>query len=44
MREAEVLTLNTLFHILSLVFLFALLLMPLVRKVSADAGGAAGGH
>jgi len=44
MREAEVLTLNTLFHIMALVFFLALLLIPWVRKVSADAGGAAGGH
>lgn len=43
MREAEVLTLNTLFHGLSLVFFLALLLMPLVRKVSTDSGEA-GGH
>ena len=34
MREADVLTLNTLFHTLALVFLSALLLMPWVRKVS----------
>jgi DHA2 family multidrug resistance protein len=40
-REAEVLTLNTLFHILGLVFFLALLLMPWVSKVSAgeDPGG-----
>ena len=44
MREAEVLTLNTLFHTLSLVFFLALLLMPLVRKVSAASAGAPGGH
>jgi len=39
-----VLTLNTLFHTLSLVFFLALLLMPLVRKVSAASAEAAGGH
>ena len=44
MREAEVLTMNTLFHTLALIFLLALLLMPWVSKVSADAGEAAGGH
>jgi DHA2 family multidrug resistance protein len=43
MREAEVLTLNTLFHVLALVIFFALLLMPWVNKVSAD-GGASGAH
>ena len=43
MREAEVMTINSLFHVLGMVFLVALLLMPLVRKVAADAGGA-GGH
>ncbi|MGZ4999433.1 MAG: DHA2 family efflux MFS transporter permease subunit [Methylomonas sp.] len=42
MREAEVMTLNTLFHTLALIFLFALLLMPWVSKVPADAGEAAG--
>ncbi len=35
MREAEVLTMNTMFHILGLVFFLALLLMPWVSKVSA---------
>lgn len=44
MREAEVLTLNTLFHCLGLIFLSALLLMPLVRKVSAASADAVGGH
>ena len=44
MREAEVLTLNTLFHTLSLVFFLALLLMPLVRKVSTNSGESVGGH
>jgi len=43
MREAEVLTLNTMFHILALVFFATLLLMPWVSKVSADSG-ASGGH
>jgi DHA2 family multidrug resistance protein len=43
MREAEVLTLNTMFHILALIFLLALLLMPWVRKVSAS-GESIGGH
>ena len=43
MREAQVLTLNTLFHTLSMIFLLSLLLMPWVRKVSA-ASEAAGGH
>ena len=42
LREAEVLTLNSLFHMLSLIFLFALLLMPWVSKVSADAAEGAG--
>ncbi|WP_022947814.1 DHA2 family efflux MFS transporter permease subunit [Methylohalobius crimeensis] len=37
MREAEVLTLNTLFHILGVVFFCALLMMPWVRKVAASA-------
>jgi len=43
MREAEVLTLNTMFHILAAVFFTTLLLMPWVSKVSADSG-ASGGH
>lgn len=38
MREAEVMTINSLFHVLGLVFFLALLLMPLVKKVSVDAG------
>jgi DHA2 family multidrug resistance protein len=42
MREAEVLTLNTMFHLLALVFFAALLLMPWVIKVSADDGKAEG--
>ncbi|MGR8931993.1 MAG: DHA2 family efflux MFS transporter permease subunit [Gammaproteobacteria bacterium] len=37
MREAEVLTMNSLFQMLSMIFLCALLLMPWVSKVSADA-------
>jgi len=45
MREAEVLTLNTLFHGLSLIFLLSLLLMPWVSKVSAVSGDEpVGGH
>ncbi len=44
MREAEVLTLNTLFHTLGLVFFLALLLMPLVRKVTAATAEAGEGH
>lgn len=40
MREAEVMTINSLFHVLALVFFGALLLMPLVRKVTAEAGRA----
>jgi DHA2 family multidrug resistance protein len=40
MREAEVMTINSLFHALALVFFLALLLMPLVKKVSANAGSA----
>ncbi len=44
MREAEVITLNTLFHTLSLSFFLALLLMPLVKKVSAPGDEAGGGH
>lgn len=44
MREAEVITLNTLFQILGLIFLLALLLMPWVSKVSTDASELGGGH
>ncbi len=45
MREAEVMTLNTLFHILALIFVLSLLLMPWVRKVSAAISSeAVGGH
>lgn len=36
MREAEVMTLNTLFHILAVIFVLSLLLMPWVRKVSTE--------
>jgi DHA2 family multidrug resistance protein len=43
MREAEVLTLNTMFHILALVFFIALILTPWVSKVSAD-GRETDGH
>jgi DHA2 family multidrug resistance protein len=43
MREAEVLTINSMFHILGLVFFLALLLMPWVSKVSAG-DEAGGGH
>lgn len=42
MREAEVLTLNTMFHILGLVFFLALLLMPWVSKVSAGSETSSG--
>ena len=42
MREAEVMTVNSLFHALALVFLISLLLMPLVRKVIP--GGGQAGH
>jgi DHA2 family multidrug resistance protein len=41
-REAEVLTVNTLFHLLALVFFLALLLIPLVRIAPAAGGAAAG--
>lgn len=44
MREAEVMTLNTLFHTLALIFVLALLLMPWVSKVSAEAAEAGAGH
>jgi DHA2 family multidrug resistance protein len=40
MRESEVMTINSLFHALGLVFMLALLLMPLVKKVSPGAGAA----
>jgi DHA2 family multidrug resistance protein len=41
LREAEVMTINSLFHALALVFFSALLFMPLVRKVTHSDGGAA---
>lgn len=44
LREAEVLTVNALFHSLGLMFFLALLLMPWVNKVAADSDGAGGGH
>ena len=44
MREAEVLTLNAMFHILALTFFVALLLMPWVSKVSAVSNEAGGGQ
>ncbi len=34
MREAEILTLNTLFHTLAIIFFMALVLMPWVKKVT----------
>jgi DHA2 family multidrug resistance protein len=43
LREAEVLTLNTMLHALAALFFFSLLLMPWVSKVSAN-GGEKGGH
>ncbi len=43
LREAEVLTMNTLFHALALIFFLSLLLMPWVRKVSVQSDGG-GGH
>jgi len=44
MREADVLTANTLFHLLALVFFLALLLLPWIRKAPAVPGGAGGRH
>ena len=41
LREAEVLTINSLFHALGLVFFLSLLFMPLVRRVVSDSSGAA---
>jgi MFS transporter, DHA2 family, multidrug resistance protein len=38
MREAEVQTLNTMFHILALVLFLTLLLMPWVSKVTTGDG------
>ncbi len=43
LREAEVMTFNNLFQIISFIFLSALLLTPLLKKVAADRSGA-GGH
>jgi DHA2 family multidrug resistance protein len=43
LQQAEVMTVNALFHALGLVFFVSLLLMPLVRKVTVD-GSASGGH
>ena len=37
-------TLNSLFQMLAVIFVLALLLMPWVRKVSTEAGEAAGAH
>ncbi|MGD0960691.1 MAG: DHA2 family efflux MFS transporter permease subunit [Methylomonas sp.] len=42
MREAEIMTMNTLFHALAVIFFLSLLLMPWVRKVGAGDAGA--GH
>jgi len=44
MREAEVLTINTLFQGLGLIFLLSLLLMPWVGKVSVGSGEVGAGH
>lgn len=44
LREAEVLTLNSLFHLLGLIFFLALLLMPWVSKVSTAASEIEAGH
>jgi DHA2 family multidrug resistance protein len=44
MREADVLTANTLFHLLALVFFLALLLLPWIRKAPAAPVGAGGRH
>lgn len=38
LREAQIMTVNDVFHVLGLLFFTSLLLMPLVRKVSRDAG------
>ncbi len=43
LREAEVMTFNNLFQIISFIFLSSLLLAPFLRKVAADRSGA-GGH
>ena len=42
MQQAEVLTLNTLFQTLAIIFLLGLLLMPWIKKVDPDAGEVAG--
>jgi DHA2 family multidrug resistance protein len=42
LREAEVMTINSLFHALGLVFFVSLLFMPLVRRVSS--GGSEAAH
>lgn len=44
MREAEVMTLNHMFHLLGLIFFAALLLMPLVSRVATASGETDGGH
>ncbi len=44
LQQAEVLTMNTLFHTLALIFMLSLLLMPWVSKVSAEAAEATAGH
>jgi DHA2 family multidrug resistance protein len=41
-REAEVMTFNNLFQIIAFIFLSALLLAPLLKKVGADKNAAAG--
>lgn len=43
MREAQIMTVNDLFHLLGLLFFASLLLMPLVRK-ARDPGAAGGAH
>ena len=42
MQQAEILTLNILFHTLSIIFLMGLLLIPWIKKVSPDVGEVAG--
>ena len=41
-REAEVMTFNNLFQIIAFIFLSSILLAPLLKKVGAEQGGAAG--
>jgi DHA2 family multidrug resistance protein len=41
LREAQIMTVNDLFHLLGLLFFASLLLMPLVSKVRHDAGDTA---